>query len=74
MMCGARAASMARGNAAGFADPREKGRPSKIRNGAGADDRLFTLHDASLELHMHVAAQKVKVNRRFPRHGPDRQP
>jgi hypothetical protein len=62
-MSGARAAERARGNAAGFADPREKG---ELENDEAEPvrGRTFTLHDASLTRDMHVAAQKVKVARR----------
>jgi hypothetical protein len=58
-MCGVRAAETARGYAAGFGDPREKGNLGKITKRSRAGVRPITLHGASLRAHMHAAVQKV---------------
>jgi len=51
---------MARGYAAGFGDPREKGNLGKsTRRSLGLS--RFTLHDASLGGHMHAAAHNVNL-------------
>jgi hypothetical protein len=51
---------MARGYAAGFGNPREKGNLWENYETEPRPSGLFTLHDASLRGHMHAAVQKVK--------------
>jgi hypothetical protein len=50
---------LARGNAAGFASPREKGKLEIYEAEPGSWSRS-RCNDASLDRHMHAAAQKVK--------------
>jgi hypothetical protein len=60
-LCGARAAQMARGYAAGFGNPREKGNLGGKYEAEPGRLRPITLHGASLTGHMHAAVQKVNL-------------